>query len=98
VGSGTEWLAASSSRGFVTIWDLRFQLSVDRWRHPSRTPIHAMAAVSPDAGTNGAAAGEQPAEHAPVHLPSSTELRVRVEIMGSQECGFTGKSQSILLS
>merc|ERR1711939_808811 len=31
VGSGSEWLAASSSRGFVSIWDTRFHLRVDTW-------------------------------------------------------------------
>ena len=27
-----QWLAAASDRGFVTLWDLRFQLTVDVWR------------------------------------------------------------------
>ena len=46
VGSGSEWIAAASSRGFVNIWDTRFQLKVDTWRHPSGSPIYAMAPAS----------------------------------------------------
>ena len=46
VGSGSEWLASASSRGFVNLWDMRFQLKVDSWRHPSGSPIYAMAAAS----------------------------------------------------
>ena len=46
VGAGAEWLAAASNRGFVTLWDLRFQLTVDVWRHPSRDGIHAMVAAN----------------------------------------------------
>lgn len=36
------WLAAGTNRGFICLWDVRFQLLVSVWRHPSHSTIHRM--------------------------------------------------------
>jgi phosphoinositide-3-kinase regulatory subunit 4 len=58
VGSGPEkhWLAAGTSRGYIAVWDLRFQLLVRLWRHSSRGPVHRLATCArlpedPDGGS-----------------------------------------------
>lgn len=34
--SGQHWLAQGTSRGWVTLWDVRFLLCVNSWQHPQR--------------------------------------------------------------
>jgi phosphoinositide-3-kinase regulatory subunit 4 len=45
VGSGADkhWVCAGTSRGFIAIFDLRFQLLVRLWRHSSKGPVHRLA-------------------------------------------------------
>ena len=35
-GGGGHWVVTGSSRGFLTLWDVRFQLPVHTWQHPMR--------------------------------------------------------------
>ncbi|CAM9207134.1 unnamed protein product, partial [Choristocarpus tenellus] len=48
VSLGTEksWLVVGTSRGFVMLWDIRFQVMVRLWRHSSRGPVHKLATCS----------------------------------------------------
>ena len=82
--SGHAWLVAGTTRGYILVYDLRFQLLVAAWRHSGRdaAPIHRLA-VCPEmnnlrrwrSGLKGPAAA-----------PSSTTTRYG----GSGSGGFTG--------
>nr|CCA14328.1 phosphoinositide 3kinase regulatory subunit putativ [Albugo laibachii Nc14] len=41
---GLMWLAAATSRGFLCLWDLRFQVLLRVWRHSSQRTIHRILA------------------------------------------------------
>jgi len=42
--SGSQnWLVTGSSRGILTLWDIRFRLPVMQWQHPGGMSINAMA-------------------------------------------------------
>ncbi|KAG1658241.1 hypothetical protein FOA52_008501 [Chlamydomonas sp. UWO 241] len=50
VSSGPSWLVTGSSRGFVTLWDVRFQLPAAAWQHPAGACVDALAlAAAPHA-------------------------------------------------
>lgn len=38
-----NWLITGSSRGILTLWDIRFRLPVVQWQHPGGMSINAMA-------------------------------------------------------
>ena len=42
IDSSRNWMVVGTSRGFYTIWDMRFTIPVRTWRHPSREPIHKL--------------------------------------------------------
>ena len=49
VGPSPFLLEAGTSRGFIVVWDLRFQLAIHTWRHNSRsaiTRLHPQVALS----------------------------------------------------
>ncbi|CAM9232680.1 unnamed protein product [Pylaiella littoralis] len=48
IALGTEktWLVVGTSRGFVMLWDLRFQILARLWRHSSGGAIHKLATCS----------------------------------------------------
>ena len=36
-GSGAQhWALSGSSRGYLSVWDVRFQMCVHTWQHPTR--------------------------------------------------------------
>ena len=39
------WLAIGTSRGFILLWDCRFQLLLKIWRHPSCRTIESLVTV-----------------------------------------------------
>jgi len=39
VGSEKNWIVAGTSRGYVGLWDIRFQTMVKLWRHSRDSPI-----------------------------------------------------------
>ncbi|GKY92453.1 hypothetical protein MPSEU_000215800 [Mayamaea pseudoterrestris] len=39
VGSDRNWIISGTSRGYVALWDVRFQKAVKLWRHSRRAPI-----------------------------------------------------------
>ncbi|KAH7447982.1 hypothetical protein KP509_01G130700 [Ceratopteris richardii] len=41
------WLVTGTSRGVLTLWDLRFQIPVNTWQHPSGSFVETMSAVLP---------------------------------------------------
>lgn len=41
--AGSNWLLTGSSRGFLDLWDVRFQLRVNSWQHPTKAGIDALA-------------------------------------------------------
>jgi WD40 repeat protein len=43
VDSNHNWIVLGTSRGFYTLWDLRFTTAVRTWRHPTREAIHTLA-------------------------------------------------------
>ena len=66
-----NWLVGGTSRGHLSLWDIRFRLPLNTWQHPAGAPISALALASAPAqrlGLGGspaapllyvAAAGEQ---------------------------------------
>eukprot|EP00850_Spirogloea_muscicola_P015320 SM000116S24241 [mRNA] locus=s116:231404:242857:- [translate_table: standard] len=44
------WLVSATSRGILALWDLRFQIPVHAWRHPSGLPVEALAPLKTAAG------------------------------------------------
>ncbi|MEW5304984.1 MAG: hypothetical protein WDW36_007556 [Sanguina aurantia] len=67
---GCNWILTGSQRGFLTLWDARFGLCVNRWQHPLAAPIAALApalAPAPRLGLSarGLAAGGAAASGAP---------------------------------
>jgi phosphoinositide-3-kinase, regulatory subunit 4 len=43
LGGDRHWIVSGTSRGYVTLWDVRFQLPVKLWQHPSGSPISRLA-------------------------------------------------------
>ncbi|KAL9181694.1 hypothetical protein ACHAXT_012037 [Thalassiosira profunda] len=39
VGNGKNWIVAGTSRGYVGLWDIRYQTMVKLWRHNRSSPI-----------------------------------------------------------
>ena len=52
VGDDKNWIVAGTSRGFLALWDIRFQAMVKLWRHGSDSPVKRLASAS-DSHTNG---------------------------------------------
>ncbi|KAI8979775.1 hypothetical protein BDF20DRAFT_913285 [Mycotypha africana] len=50
------WLLVGTMRGILTLYDLRFQISLRSWQHPTKTRISAMTLVS---GVSSADSREQ---------------------------------------
>lgn len=44
--SSHNWLLGGSSRGQLSLWDVRFRLPVNTWQHPGGAPISALALAS----------------------------------------------------
>ena len=43
LGSDRNWIVSGTSRGYVSLWDIRFQQCVKLWRHNRCTPISRLA-------------------------------------------------------
>jgi phosphoinositide-3-kinase regulatory subunit 4 len=43
LGNDRFWLAAGTNRGYISLWDIRFQKAVKLWRHNRKTPITRLA-------------------------------------------------------
>ncbi|KAK2077534.1 hypothetical protein QBZ16_004379 [Prototheca wickerhamii] len=67
-GAGRDWVLTGSSRGVVTVWDLRFRLPVLSWRLAGEAPVDALALASPAVAL--AAAGGEAAS--PAGSPTSS--------------------------
>ncbi|GMH35843.1 hypothetical protein BSKO_03711 [Bryopsis sp. KO-2023] len=50
---GGNWLLTGSSRGYLALWDVRFRLQVNGWRHPLGQPIDALASATASANMLG---------------------------------------------
>ena len=47
-GPDSPWLLTGTSRGHLTLWDMRFQIPLTQWNHPLGQPVEALApAVAP---------------------------------------------------
>ncbi|KAG6553996.1 hypothetical protein Mapa_004913 [Marchantia paleacea] len=44
-----NWIVSGTSRGILTLWDLRFQIPVNTWQHPLSCPIESMCPLLPTA-------------------------------------------------
>ena len=42
VGADSNWIVAGTSRGFIGLWDVRFQTMVKLWRHNRDSPIKCL--------------------------------------------------------
>lgn len=43
VGSDRNWIVTGTSRGFIALWDLRFQQILKLWHHSRSSPINRLA-------------------------------------------------------
>ena len=43
LGSDRNWIVSGTSRGYIALWDIRFQQCVKLWRHNRRVPISRLA-------------------------------------------------------
>ena len=43
LGSDSHWMITGTSRGFVVLWDIRFQQMVKLWQHSSECPVTRLA-------------------------------------------------------
>jgi len=43
LGSGSHWMITGTSRGFVALWDIRFQQMAKLWQHSSECPVTRLA-------------------------------------------------------
>ena len=62
-GPDSPWLLTGTSRGHLTLWDMRFQIPLTQWRHPLGHPVNALApAVAPvgNLGLRGGGRGSSP--------------------------------------
>jgi WD40 repeat protein len=46
------WLLSGSSRGVLTLWDLRFRIPLRSWMHPRRSRIHRIV-IHPGSKSRG---------------------------------------------
>ncbi len=46
IGSDKNWIVAGTVRGYVGLWDIRFQAMVKLWRHSRNAPIKRLAIAS----------------------------------------------------
>ncbi|XP_024396466.1 serine/threonine-protein kinase VPS15 isoform X3 [Physcomitrium patens] len=46
-----NWLVSATSRGVLTLWDLRFQIAVNTWQHPACCPVESMCVLVPGKDT-----------------------------------------------
>ena len=62
MGSDRHWIVTGTSRGYLTLWDVRFQQIAKLWRHSRMAPIHRLATseVAPPQtwGTRAAASAD----------------------------------------
>ena len=62
-GPDSLWLLTGTSRGHLTLWDMRFQIPLTQWAHPLGQPVEALApAVAPvgHLGLRGGGRGSSP--------------------------------------
>ncbi|MQL91350.1 hypothetical protein Taro_023949 [Colocasia esculenta] len=57
MGSCGNWFVSGSSRGVLTLWDLRFRLPVYSWQYSTECPIEDMCLFIPPANTTISASG-----------------------------------------
>lgn len=77
LGSDRNWLVSGTSRGYVTLWDIRYQQPVKVWRHSRGASISRLATsyiLSPQQGNSS----EGPISARPFIFVAS----------GSNECGM----------
>ncbi|EKX48614.1 hypothetical protein GUITHDRAFT_136711 [Guillardia theta CCMP2712] len=43
LGNDSNWFVVGTSRGYLLVYDMRFQLDVQWWRHPCQGEIHTVA-------------------------------------------------------
>lgn len=43
MGTDRNWMVVGTSRGFVGLWDIRYQMMVKLYHHSSASPIHRLA-------------------------------------------------------
>lgn len=43
LGTDKNWVCAGTSRGYVALWDTRYQLLAKLWRHSSHSTVHRLA-------------------------------------------------------
>ncbi|CAL9043768.1 unnamed protein product [Musa banksii] len=52
MGQCGNWFVSGSSRGFLTLWDLRFLLPVNSWQYPTVCPVEKLCLLIPPANSS----------------------------------------------
>ncbi|CAK9272337.1 unnamed protein product [Sphagnum jensenii] len=55
-----NWLVSGTSRGILTLWDLRFQVPVNTWQHPACSPVERMCVLVPGMVGTASSASARP--------------------------------------
>ncbi|CAM6046085.1 unnamed protein product [Sphagnum compactum] len=55
-----NWLVSGTSRGILTLWDLRFQVPVNTWQHPACCPVERMCVLVPGMVGTASSASARP--------------------------------------
>lgn len=85
VGSDGNWLALGTSRGYVLVYDVRFQLHVHWWRHPCKGQIFSVSECSAGAFASHQAASSRVAP-GPAIVTASDRNQVSIWDVGTGSC------------
>ena len=77
LGSDRHWIVTGTSKGFVALWDIRFQQCVNLWRHSRGAPISRMATST-----------VPPPQHWGLPVLSSSARAFIFAAAGSNECAM----------
>ena len=76
-----SWLLVGTNRGVLTLWDLRFMISIRSWVHPTKSRISRLV-IQPPPQVNG----EKPADYKDRIIVASGKNEVSVWDIEQNEC------------
>lgn len=83
-GNGHNWVVTGTSRGQMCLWDLRFLLPVNSWRHPAGAAVNAMALATATSARLGLHQGTSAA--GPLVFVAAGEREVALWDVGDGSC------------
>ena len=59
VSPDRNWMCVGTSKGFISLWDIRYNVMSKLWKHSAGLPIHRLASAKGSNRSNANAAGRQ---------------------------------------